>query len=126
MYAEDSFFTLTVPGQIGLAALSAVMAGISIWVCHKLSRGRSWISRILIAALIYFLFIWLAPQIYYTYYIFLLEGLPWQVVVQTPPTPVSLARLMMFQENQNLSFHAQGLLGWVLLAVAVWAGRRPG
>lgn len=119
MYAQDSFFTLTIPGQIGLALLSTVLAAITIWVAMRLMRGRRLVLRILWAFACWAAFIWLAPQVYYTYYIFLLDGLPWQVVIKAPPDPVELLRILTFTERANLSFHAQGALGWLLLVLAV-------
>ena len=123
MYAQDSFFTLTLAGRSGLVALSLLMTLATLLLCWKLVRRQRITIRIAIAALLYFFWIWLAPQVYYTYYIFILDDLPWQVVVQFPPTPYQLFTLMLFRENANLSFHSQGLLGWLLLGIALCAPR---
>lgn len=120
MYAEDSFFTLTFAGRVGLTLLSTVMTIIVGWFIWRFSGGRSLMLRLAIAGLAYFGFIWLAPQVYYTYYIYLFDDLPWQLVVHAPPSPLDLIALMLFQENHNLSFHAQGLLGWLFLALALF------
>lgn len=123
MYAEDSFFTLTLPGQIGLALLSCGLALFTIAVCWKLSANRLVWARLIIGLALFAGFIWLAPQIYYTYYIFILDDLPWQVVVGWPPSPLELLKIVTFQERTNLSFHAQGFLGWLLIAVAAFRNR---
>nr|WHW29432.1 hypothetical protein [uncultured bacterium] len=118
MYEEDSFFTLTVPGQVGLAVLSVVMSFIALWICWRLSHRIGLLPRALIALGLFYAFVWLAPQVYYTYYVFLLDGLPWQVVVRQPPSPLHLLNLLLFREQHNLSFHSQGVLGWLLIIVA--------
>lgn len=123
MYVEDSFFTLTVPGQIGLAMLSSVLALLTIGTCWKLSTNRPLWARLLIGLFLFVVFIWLAPQIYYTYYIFILDDLPWQIVGGWSASPFELLKILTFQERTNLSFHAQGFLGWLLVAVAAFRNR---
>ncbi len=120
MYAEDSFFTLTVPGQIGLAALSTLLSVALLWLCWRLCRGRVIWIRLLIAVVLLIAFICISPQVYYAYCIYLLEGLPWQIVMRLPPGPVELFELMSFTGRQNLSHHSQGLLGWLLILIAVF------
>lgn len=115
MYAEDSFFTLTMIGRIGLIAVSACLTLLVFWLNWRLARRRIWPLRLLIAASTFVGFLWLAPQVYYTYYIFLLDGLEWQNVVGHPPTAGEISSLLTFQARPNLSFHAQGLLGWALV-----------
>ncbi len=119
MYREDSFFTLTIGGQIGLVALSLVLAVVFIYICWRTTRGKAAWLRLAIALFLFMLFIWLMPQVYYTYYIFLL-GVPWQVVIQPPPTPRDLIRILFFAENTNLSFHAQAVIGWVLIILGLF------
>ena len=68
-------------------------------------------------------FVWLAPQAYYFYYIYLFGTLPWQSVVSWPPQPAELFDLLLFRNRQNLSFHSQGLLGWLLMLAALLAPR---
>lgn len=122
MYQGDSFFTLSIAGQIGLAFLSAILALIFIYLGWRTTREKPLWLRLLIAIVLFFLFIWLMPQVYYTYYIFLL-GVPWQIIIQTPPTPLGLARILFFAENANLSFHAQAAIGWTLLFIAMFRPR---
>ena len=122
MYEGDSFFTLTLAGQAGLLLLSTLLMVLSIWLVWRLGKNRSLPTCIVLAAVVYFAFIWLAPQIYYTYYLFLFDSLPIQIVVQSPPDIKDLFDLMFFRENQNLSFHAQGALGWLLLGVGLVRG----
>lgn len=85
-----------------------------------LMRTRPVRLRALIAILLWVAFIWLSPQIYYTLYVFILDGLIWQNVIQWPPAPEFLFSILAFTERPNLSFLGQALLGWGLLALALW------
>ena len=124
MYAQDSFFTLTTGGQIGLALSSVNLSGLSVLITRRLAKDRPLLLQPLIGLICFFIFVWLSPQVYYTYYIYLLEGLPWQVVVQHPPGPGHLFNLLTFQDRANLSHHSQGVLGWILIVAACWHNRR--
>ena len=118
MYSQDSFFTLSVPGQIGLVCLSGILSAIALFACWRLTQGRSPVLRLAVGLVLVFMFEWLSPQIYYTYYILLLD-VPWQSVVRAPPSPRSLLRLLVLGENANLSFHARAVLGWAILLLAL-------
>ena len=124
MYRDDSFFTLSFAGQVGLLIVSLLLAGITVLGLISLCRTATWPVRLALALIVYSAFIWLAPQFYYFYYIFLFKVLPWQIVVATPPSPADLFDLLFFQNRHNLSFHAQGLFGWLMIAVGLFWGRR--
>ncbi|EFL88908.1 conserved hypothetical protein [Ahrensia sp. R2A130] len=79
----------------------------------------------MIAVIAFALFDWLTPQIYYFYYMVLIDNLPLQIVTQMPPSPLKLLHLLTFSERSNLSFHSRGLLGWTLIAGAALQWRRP-
>ena len=119
MYAEDSFFTLTVPGQVGLVCVSLVLSGVILAVLWYLAKPHNWLVRLALAAVLFYLFVWLSPQFYYLYYIFLLEGLPWQLVIGPPPSIADMARLLLFQDSANLSYHSRGALGWLMILVGL-------
>ncbi|MEL6750836.1 MAG: hypothetical protein AAFO70_02000 [Pseudomonadota bacterium] len=122
-YEGDSFFTLTLPGQVGLAFLSLCLAAGWLWATWRLTRGHyAWV-RLGIAAVAFALFDWLSPQIYYTYYMALL-GVPAQIIIGPPPLPDELGRLLTFSVRANLSFHSRGFLGWALLLMAAYPSRR--
>ena len=119
MYANDSFFDLTPLGQIGLAALSFTLFGLTLGLAWFAMRRRGLPVRILLAVVFFVGFLWLAPQIYYTYYIALIEDLPWQIVIKYPPGPATLFDLLRFGARPSMADHSRGLLGWVLLIMAV-------
>jgi len=123
MYDADSFHTLTVPGRVGLVILSITLSGALLWAGWRLMAGHSFALRIALALGLFFAFVWLSPQVYYTYYMTLFEGLPWQSVIKQPPGVERLLRLLGFQGPQTLSAHSQGVLGWGLIALAVFKAR---
>ena len=119
MYAEDSFFTLTVPGRVGLVCVSLILSGVTLAVLWRLAKLLTWPVRLGLALVLFYLFVWLSPQFYYLYYIFLLEGLPWQLVIGAPPSIGDMARLLLFQDSANLSYHSRGALGWLMILVSL-------
>lgn len=125
MYGEDSFHTLSVIGQVGLVLLSMTLTAIFLWFAVVVMRWFPLPLRLCLAALLFFGFVWLSPQVYYTYYMTLFEGLPWQVVIKDQPSAEALWKLLSFQDKATLSAHSQGVLGWALIAIAVFRNQNP-
>lgn len=119
IYEGDSFHTLTALGQIGLVLLSTALSAALLWIGWRVMAGRPFALRIVLALVLFFGFVWLSPQVYYTYYMTLFEGLPWQSVIKSPPGAERLLRLFGFQGPQNMAAHSQGVLGWALVVMAV-------
>lgn len=114
MYAGDSFFLLSLVGQGGLAALSALLAlAAGAWVLSFTGLAM----RMLAAVAVFWVFLWLTPQIYYLYYQIILDDLPWQFIVGAPPSPDALLDRYLFRGPATLSNHAKGVLAWALLAL---------
>lgn len=124
IYEGDSFHTLTGAGQIGLALLSLVLSATLLWAGWRVMAGKPITLRIALALALFFGFVWLSPQVYYTYYMTLFDGLPWQSVIKSPPGIERLLRLLSFQGTQNLSAHSQGVLGWALIVISALSKRR--
>ena len=122
MYQGDSFFTLDSGGQIGLAVLSAVLSIAMLLLTWRLAAGRRPIWRVVIWGLLFFLFVWLSPQLYYTYYRMIIPGLPLQWVIPWPDLMEPVA-LLTFTAGESLSAHGRGILGWAMLAMANWRVR---
>lgn len=118
MYQDDSFHTLSQAGQIGLACLSLALTAVLLVLAWRMMGTRPLSVRIAIAIILFLGFVWLSPQIYYTYYLFLFDGLPLQIVIHPPPGPRYLADLIFFQDRATLSAHSKGVLGWLLLLIA--------
>lgn len=119
MYGQDSFFTLSIPGQIGLACLSLVLFAAVIGVSWRLAKCRSMWVRLGVPFLLFWLFVWVSPQVYYTYYRMIFDGLPAQWVIGVPPGLGHIIRLLTFTAQSNLSAHGQGILGWVAILVSL-------
>ena len=117
MYNQDSFFGLSQWGQIGLVCISTVLFIFMIFVTYKLLHRRTLWVRIIGALVLFWLFVWMSPQIYYTYYRTIIPDLPLQWVIWPPDSPLVAIRYLFFTGPQNLSAHSQGLLGWLLIAV---------
>jgi len=118
MYAHDSFHTLTLSGQLGLVCLSLLLSAVLLFIAWWAMARRGPIARVGIAASLFYAFIWLSPQAYYTYYLTLFDDLPWQNVIKPPPPFWAFVDLLTFQDAATLSAHSQGLLGWMLLVTA--------
>lgn len=124
-HAQDSFFTLTTAGQVGLAALSLGLATGVIVLVWFVTRGRATTLRGITALALFWVFLWLSPQVYYAYYGFIFKDLPTQWVISTPPSPLDVLYLLGFADRATLSSHGQGVLGWVILIVALGPQRNP-
>ena len=127
MYSGDTFFHLTLAGQIGLVICSAVMALLTIWMFTKVSSRFGVLVKVILAIIFLWAFVWLSPQLHYVYYMQLFDGLPLQNVVQTPPHPSEIFRLATFSANANLSDHSKGILFWLMIVIGLWKSysRRP-
>ncbi len=120
MYEGDSFFTLTVLERAGLVLWSLAMVAGSLWLMRIAVRRAHWAVRLAGAAVAFWAFVWLSPQLYYAYYLMIFDGLPLQIVVRWPPGPGALIELLGFQTRATLSEHSKGVLGWIMVAVALW------
>lgn len=117
MYQQDSFFDLSPLGQLGLAGLSVLLAFVALWIVHLALRRRSAGVRVVGALGLFWIFVWVSPQVYYQYFHLLFDSLPRQWVIWPPEAPQTALRLLIFQGPQTLSAHGQGILGWCLIAV---------
>ena len=124
MYDGDSFFTLGIAGQVGLIVVSVALAVLTLGITRLMTFYRPWILRPFIWAVLFISFVWLSPQVYYTYYRMIFEGLPAQSVIKAPPRPDALLELLTFTGQATLSAHSVGVLGWMMLVVAMLPRRK--
>lgn len=124
MYEDDSFFTLSLPGQLGLLALSACLFLLTLAALWRIARNRPLFWRLTLTLALFGTFVWVSPQIYYQYYCLIIDGLPAQWVIGGPPSPRHLFELPAFRADANLSHQAQGALGWAMVTLAILR-RRP-
>ena len=119
MYAEDSFFTLGMGARIALVCLTLTLSVLCLWLVWYMTEGIGRVGRVLIAVGIFYLFIWVSPQVYYMLYWAVSDGLPLQWVVQSPPNPLKLFKLLTFTDRATLTEHGQGVLGWLLIVTGL-------
>lgn len=120
MYGGDSFFMLGLLEAAGLVVLSAVLAVLMLALARRICRGRGLAGRLVAAVLLFWAFLWLAPQIYFAYYQLIFDGLPIQFAIGWPPAPETVLRRLTFSGPGTIGAHAQGALGWALLVPAAW------
>lgn len=116
MYVQDSFYDLPMWGRLGVAGISAALFLLFLWLGLRLFRGRPLWIALPAAMALYWVFVWVSPQVYYQFYHTLFPDLPVQWVIWPPPAPSRALELLLFQGPQSLSAHGKGLLGWALLA----------
>ncbi len=115
MYAGDSFYGLSAAGQGSLVVLSTLLALAAVACVLALFRLSKSLGLRMIAALaVFWVFLWLSPQIYYFYYQIIFDDLPWQIVIGGPPNLTALIDLLLFSGPATLAGHAKGVLGWAL------------
>mmetsp|Transcript_24008 Transcript_24008/g.44072 ORF Transcript_24008/g.44072 Transcript_24008/m.44072 type:complete len:132 (+) Transcript_24008:5493-5888(+) len=124
MYDGDSFYTLTIAGQIGLVLVSVVFAVLTLGLTRIMMLRRPLIIKIPLWFFLFICFVWASPQGYYMYYRLIFDGLPAQWVIGALPPPQQMISLLTFQHQATLSAHSVGVLGWAMLAVALWPQRR--
>ncbi len=128
MHDTYTILHLTPWARVGLVCLSAVFALVMFGIGHllqsgisrKLARAIAWLAHAAAAITLFWLFLWLSPQVYYLFYWAIFDDLPWQTVIAAPPSPGALLRLFAIDFTADLPPIAQGLLGWGLLVQALW------
>jgi len=119
MYQDDSFFTLGLLEAAGVLVVSALLALGLLVVARRMYRGGRPGRRLLWAAALFWVFLWLSPQVYYVYYQLIFHGLPVQIVIGWPPGAETVLRRLVFAGPATLAAHGQGVLGWALVVLAV-------
>ncbi len=123
MYGNDTFFHLSGSGQIGLVLISLILGIATIGLCLLFSSRFGLFVKVLVAFVLIWAFTWLSPQLYYLYYWLIFDDLPMQWVLQAPPSPPDIVRLVTFSGPATLSDHAKGLLFWLMTFTVLWPAR---
>jgi len=123
MYADDSIHTLSTTQQIGLCFISLALLCMMVLLSLKLFKNKPVIVRIIIAIGLFYLFIWLSPQLYYAYYLLIFMDLPIQLVIKAPPGIGPLVKILTLQNSVTLSNHSLAFLGWALISLALMKQR---
>ncbi len=118
MYRDDSLFTLGLVEAAGVLVVSGLLVLGVLALARRLRRGGPG-RRVVAAAGLFWVFLWLSPQVYYAYYQIIFDGLPVQIVIGWPPGAETVLRRLAFAGPATLAAHGQGVLGWVLVVGAV-------
>ena len=125
MYDHDTFFHLSLWGRCGLVVLSLALGGLTIAAAiasfrkvHDLPVVLTLALRALIAIVMFWIFLWLSPQVYYTYYTAIIEDLPYQWVITRPTSWVEIASILFFQNANTLAQISKMAFGWALIFLA--------
>lgn len=124
MYSQDSFFDLSGWGQVGLAVISLTIFALMVLAARRLFRRFPIWVRFAGALLLFCLFVWASPQIYYMYYRMIIPDLPLQWVIWPLRDPFKPLEMLFFSYRNNLSAHGQGILGWATILAAVLPRKR--
>ena len=123
-YEGDSFYTLDALEQTGLLALTILLSGLFLvfgaiksrfLYNYPYSKIVIPIIDLVVTSGLFYLFIWLSPQVYYSYYLIIFDDLPLQIVIKDGPSLAELGNLLSMTDRPFLSQHGQGLLGRALL-----------
>ncbi len=127
-YPNDSFYTLSVPGAIGLALITTTLLlliliaswfNTNIWIkrCEAYSvffKSFFVLLNMLLVIAVYQLFLVIAPQIFYTYYQFIFLDLPVQWVIK-PITVDKLLERFYLRLDGSIADHLASFTLWVLI-----------
>ncbi len=119
-YPGDSFHTLNLPAQIGLAALTALMLllGFQLTLAKsiRLAGSRTPAGRLFVGILdvggtaAAFILLWgLSPQLYYEYYKQVIPNLPSQLVIRDPFPVFEVLERAMLRADGSIADHLTGL-----------------
>lgn len=137
-YPADSFYSLSPLAGAGLAGLSVALITLLFalslakarWLSARFGPGPGlWSLDLALTLGLAYLALWLAPQLYYLYYLTIFDGLPWQSVIKPPPGAGAFLGVLLMTEPPSLSIHLQGVTARALLlagaypAIAAFAGR---
>lgn len=124
-YPNDSFYTLSVPGAMGLALITTTLLLLILlaswftthfWAKQSvgysvLFKGCFFLLNTLLIIVAYQFFLVIAPQIFYTYYQFIFSDLPVQWVIK----PITVDKLL-----ERFSLHPDGSIADHLASFTLW------
>jgi len=124
MYDQDTFFHLSMIARTGLALLSLGLAMLMIWLTIRMFKKNLLENaslditlRLVFSVTLFWLFLWLSPQVYYLYYQVVIDDLPWQNVISTPTSLNDLIAVLFLQNPPSFSHHSKAALGWLIILI---------
>lgn len=114
-YTDDTFFHLGPLAQAGLLTISVLLACATLYLVIRITRNLPWYFGLLLAALVFWAFEWVSPQVYYLYYWVIFDSLPMQWVIGWPPPLKETIQLVFFSGEDTISAHSRAALFWLLV-----------
>lgn len=129
-YAGDSFWTLSVPGRIGVATISIsgllILAAVNNWKTQAILRWSRyrwrvpvWLLDVALSLALFALLFSISPQIYYSFYQQIIAGLPNQWVIDGPFNWDRLRDIALPRSGASLADHTGAIaIGGLILFTA--------
>jgi hypothetical protein len=134
-YPNDSFWTLTAAGRIGVLSISTI--GISfIFACltwktrltlqiKSQASGSVWaLFDIAFGLLIFGVVHTVSPQVFYSFYCLIFDTLPNQWVIDKLFDTVRLQAIAGLAPTGNLADHLAGVVLWAIAPFTIWLHMR--
>lgn len=130
-YPDDSYWTLGIAGRAGVLSISLFGVACVFWLFAVKTRiilsvktqvsGTAWaLFDIAIGMLVFGVVLTVSPQVFYTFYQFIFEGLPSQWVIDGLFDTPHLQAIATFQANANLADHIAGVVLWAIVPFTGW------
>ena len=128
-YPNDSFWTLTAAGRLGVIAIaSSGLIATFLFIAAKTNLVKQLpISRFIIVpcdlifgAVVYILVDTVSPQVFYAFYQTIFPDLPRQIVVTGLPDWEDFRRLISFDEDPSMAGHLRAVGFWAICPFTLW------
>lgn len=131
-YGEDSFWTLALYDRFVVAGLAAFLMILGGWAAFQIARAMAvkgdglrlkvamLTGNVSITLACYFGLWFVSPQLFYSYYRLIFEGLPQQWVIGSSAQLDRFVGALLFDGNISLADSAAGLYFWLLLSLTVF------
>lgn len=130
-YPNDSFWTLSTAGRIGVLSISAI--GISfVFVClawktrlilriKSQASGTAWALCDTAFGLLFFGVVHtVSPQVFYSFYHLIFDALPNQWVINNLFDTTRLQAIATLAPTGNLADHLAGIVLWAIFPFTIW------
>ena len=130
-YPTDSFWTLATSGRLGVIAIStiglgAMFAGLA-WKTRRVLQIKTQVSAtawmlfdMAAGCLIFGIIHTISPQVFYSFYRLIFDGLPNQWVIDTLFDRARMQAIAALPANANMADHLAGVILWAVVPFTGW------